>query len=214
MRAKCDLSLQGDAGRGYLGPGKRDISLSQIESRRAVPPDPTLNMFTNEFIASYSRKASVMRRALVGGSPGSREPESKETGDIDEPDSESETEDRREEESSCAIWHEGNGPRLVYSRGGRRCGARGQLSGLDLSNLMSAKGTVLYSYELLRSANNSPRRDRPAGDGLLFDSRFESGNLLYAVRSGLDQYLLVLQNDTNSQSNTLCMMPALLNPVG
>lgn len=39
---------------------------------------------------------------------------------------------------------------------------------------------------------------------LVFESRFESGNLEYAINMGEQDYLLVMQNDTLTKGNTQC----------
>jgi len=100
-----------------------------------------------------------------------------------------------------------SGPKLVFSRGGKRYGIHSD--SLDIEDLISSKGTILYTYEYLIRSPQKRKRKLPHNSigELQFESRFESGNLQYAIQDDIHNYKLILQNDTNSNSNSLCIFP-------
>lgn len=98
---------------------------------------------------------------------------------------------------------------IAYSRRGKLHDIQTRLNEnkLRIENLIESKGKILFNYEFLKNQEKNANTEKLDSELLQFDSKFESGNLQYAVKNNKDNsYFLILQNDTNSTSNTLCTL--------
>lgn len=93
---------------------------------------------------------------------------------------------------------------IIYSRTIRRHSNPNNGPKIDIGELITAKYLNLYSCDYLIKNNIEKNDIKTAvlGD-LQFESRFESGNLHYAIKTEENEYLLILQKDTGGV-NTLC----------
>ena len=78
---------------------------------------------------------------------------------------------------------------------------------LDPSLQQQTKNKSGWQWTYMDPEANIPPYYVPTGPDdqtLVFESRFESGNLGLAIKLSDDEYNLVLQNDTLSKGNTQC----------
>lgn len=75
------------------------------------------------------------------------------------------------------------------------------------SYLEKTEGNFVWNWTYMNPFSNIQPYYTPLSEKdqtLVFESRFESGNLEYAIKLSNSHYQLVLQNDTLTKGNTQC----------
>lgn len=76
------------------------------------------------------------------------------------------------------------------------------------TKILKKERSYYYPSQLMKKENFIPLYQKIDKNDktLIFESRFECGNLEYAIKVNDNEYLLVLQNDTNTNGHTQCFV--------
>ncbi len=112
---------------------------------------------------------------------------------------------------------------VVYSRNGkmsytdgRKTEGRFTFTAKDLQKYVDEPSIQRWDWQFMGSKEKVQPYyvpTDPADSTLVFESRFESGNLGLAIKVRAYEYVLLMQNDTQTKGNTQCTFQACISRV-